>query len=249
MKTHKEIHIDSNKAILSQFKPLSNPKATLLATTTLIALICALYWLKSVLLVQTSGYQSETHTNLVKYDVMERLVGLDGLTMVYDDDLIYQGNTFGVSWWPVLVEPSIFFHDGDGEESEGYDLARINKEYYCLLKAVYVEAYSEGQEGQQAVAQVIYNRYLSQDFPNDVCEVIYQDGQFQWTKSYKDKVVLDDKIIEELDQKVASVFLGVYTVPKLEDAIYFKRCDSAKGSKFWKSRKMVRRVGNHCFYK
>jgi hypothetical protein len=41
----------------------------------------------------------------------------------------------------------------------------IDREYACFLKAVYIESYNEGIRGQQAVAQVLYNRYVSRDFP------------------------------------------------------------------------------------
>ena len=36
----------------------------------------------------------------------------------------------------------------------------IDREY-TFLKAVYIESYNEGVKGQQAVAQVLYNRYVS----------------------------------------------------------------------------------------
>jgi spore germination cell wall hydrolase CwlJ-like protein len=44
----------------------------------------------------------------------------------------------------------------------------------CLTSAVYYEAGSESQEGQQAVAQVILNRVRHPAFPGTVCDVVFQ---------------------------------------------------------------------------
>jgi spore germination cell wall hydrolase CwlJ-like protein len=44
----------------------------------------------------------------------------------------------------------------------------------CLAEAVYYEARSEPEEGQQAVAQVVINRVRSPAYPGSVCGVVYQ---------------------------------------------------------------------------
>ena len=67
------------------------------------------------------------------------------------------------------------------------------KEIKCLATAIYHEANAESVKGQIAVANVIMNRVESKDFPNSVCGVISQKGQFSWynkTKhKYNDKTV------------------------------------------------------------
>ena len=47
----------------------------------------------------------------------------------------------------------------------------------CLAKAVYYEAASESEGGQQAVAQVVLNRVAHPAYPNTVCGVVYQGSQ------------------------------------------------------------------------
>lgn len=47
----------------------------------------------------------------------------------------------------------------------------------CLTQAVYYEAASEPDEGQQAVAQVVLNRLRHPAFPNTVCGVVYQGSE------------------------------------------------------------------------
>jgi spore germination cell wall hydrolase CwlJ-like protein len=54
-------------------------------------------------------------------------------------------------------------------------------ELYCLALNIYFEARGEPIEGQYAVADVTLNRVESEQFPNTICEVVYQRRQFSWT--------------------------------------------------------------------
>jgi spore germination cell wall hydrolase CwlJ-like protein len=45
----------------------------------------------------------------------------------------------------------------------------------CLADAVYFEARGEPVRGQMAVAQVVINRVFSGYYPNNICEVVYQN--------------------------------------------------------------------------
>ena len=46
----------------------------------------------------------------------------------------------------------------------------------CLANAVYFESRGEAVKGQIAVAQVVMNRVFSPFYPNDVCDVVYQNA-------------------------------------------------------------------------
>lgn len=50
----------------------------------------------------------------------------------------------------------------------------------CLALNVYWEARNQSVAGQVAVAQVTMNRVNSPDYPDDVCDVVYQHRQFSW---------------------------------------------------------------------
>lgn len=54
-----------------------------------------------------------------------------------------------------------------------------------LARIIWLEARGECFEGQQAVAEVVFNRMLSDAFPDSLYDVIYQDGQF--TTAYRVK--------------------------------------------------------------
>lgn len=47
-----------------------------------------------------------------------------------------------------------------------------------LARVIWLEARGEPFDGQQAVAEVVFNRMLSPAFPDTLDEVIYQEGQF-----------------------------------------------------------------------
>lgn len=56
-----------------------------------------------------------------------------------------------------------------------------NPELYCLALNIYFESRGEPVEGQYAVADVTLNRVESDQFPDTICEVVYQRRQFSWT--------------------------------------------------------------------
>ena len=56
----------------------------------------------------------------------------------------------------------------------------------CLACNIYHEARSEGADGMKLVGKITMNRVGSQDFPDDVCAVVWQrhgtgPAQFSWT--------------------------------------------------------------------
>lgn len=55
------------------------------------------------------------------------------------------------------------------------------KQLECLAKNIYHEARGEPRRGQIAVAHVTLNRVAHAKFPDTVCKVVYQPGQFVWT--------------------------------------------------------------------
>lgn len=128
----------------------------------------------------------------------------------------------------------------------------VDREYHCFLRAVYWESFDEGILGQQSVAQVLFNRLMSDTFPNDMCKITSQrlgsHYQFQWmNNSKKRNYKLSYQQIEYMSQYLASIYVGQYVVPSLQNALYFKQC--RVNSSWWKNKtKYLTRVGNHCFY-
>ena len=121
----------------------------------------------------------------------------------------------------------------------------------CLALNVYFEARGESRIGQVAVAWVTFNRVDLKEYPDTVCDVVFQDMQFSWTHDGK-----SDKPKDRLSWKIALyIALDVY-----KDHIrgyYFN--DPTKGSTmfhasyadvYWKEDfKETAQIDNHVFYK
>ena len=61
----------------------------------------------------------------------------------------------------------------------------LSKQLNCLAENIYFEARGESNLGQMAVAWVTLNRVQDPNFPNTICEVVWEDGQFSWTHDGK----------------------------------------------------------------
>jgi spore germination cell wall hydrolase CwlJ-like protein len=55
----------------------------------------------------------------------------------------------------------------------------------CLALNVYFEARDQDLDGQYLVAEVVMQRLASPNFPDTVCEVVYQPSAFSWTSDGK----------------------------------------------------------------
>ena len=74
-------------------------------------------------------------------------------------------------------EPFIYTLPDPGEfRYPGVELTEW--ETYLLAQLIYMEAQGEPYEGQQAVAEVVLNRLVSEKFPNNIHDIIYAAGQF-----------------------------------------------------------------------
>lgn len=54
----------------------------------------------------------------------------------------------------------------------------------CLAEAIHQEARGETTKGKLAVAQVVLNRVKDLRFPKTICGVVFQPGQFSWTRTW-----------------------------------------------------------------
>jgi hypothetical protein len=56
-------------------------------------------------------------------------------------------------------------------------LQQVLNEQNCLAEAMYYEARGEGVEGQEAIAEVIFNRMHSAGYPRSICGVVYEGAE------------------------------------------------------------------------
>ncbi|MFC3226348.1 cell wall hydrolase [Marinibaculum pumilum] len=85
----------------------------------------------------------------------------------------------------------------------------------CLACNIYHEARSEGADGMKLVGKVTMNRVGSDDFPDDVCAVVWQrlgDGpaQFSWTRDGRSHRVLNRSAWRRAVEVAALMFRDHY---------------------------------------
>jgi spore germination cell wall hydrolase CwlJ-like protein len=56
-------------------------------------------------------------------------------------------------------------------------LAKVLNEQSCLAEAMYYEARGEGVEGEEAIAEVIFNRMHAAGYPRSICGVVYEGAE------------------------------------------------------------------------
>ena len=138
---------------------------------------------------------------------------------------------------------------------EYYQLTKeAKRQVHCLTENILFEAGKEPDEGKLAVAMVTLNRVASTNFPDTICEVVYQKTagicQFSW---YCDKSFLArrNKIVgTPLYNEIRD--LAIYTMMNYETihdqtrgALYFHATHVRPA---WKLN-VTARIGNHIFYK
>ena len=113
----------------------------------------------------------------------------------------------------------------------------------CMAKVIYYEARGEPLAGKLAVAKVTLNRVSSGKFPSTVCGVVYQKGQYSWTKGSPPKITDKRAWQESLNIATNAVETGLTELDNFK-AMYFH---SKQVKPIWKLKRSVT-IGNHIFY-
>ena len=82
------------------------------------------------------------------------------------------------------------------------------KSHNCLAMNIYHEARGEVVEGQIAVAHVTLNRVEHAEWPNNICDVVYQPKQFSWTFMIKDQTPSENKAWSQAKVIARDVMIG-----------------------------------------
>ncbi|HHT72723.1 MAG TPA: LysM peptidoglycan-binding domain-containing protein [Firmicutes bacterium] len=125
-----------------------------------------------------------------------------------------------------LADGSVYVVSGQDEE--------------LMARLVYAEARGEPLEGQIAVAAVVLNRLRSSKFPNTISEVIYDPGQFTPVESNSLPTRVDDRCRE-------AVRRALQGEDPTGGALFFYNPDTARNPGYWKTRPVLKQIGNHNF--
>ena len=119
------------------------------------------------------------------------------------------------------------------------NVEQTNMSLNCMALAMYSEAHTESIDAKRAVAQVILNRFRDGHFGKDICDVVYQNNQFQGvydiatgkhvypTKQdfLKTKLIALDVYFHKVKVPIDNSILYFY-----DDTIYKHKCKVKLGS-------------------
>lgn len=129
----------------------------------------------------------------------------------------------------------------------------INKQMTCLKQNVYFEARNQSIKGQKAVIYVTMNRVLSDRYPDNICDVVFQRKQFSWTHDGQPDYPSDNVV----EQKAWNDISGIVMIALLEMLI--GKPDPTHGATHyhntsvnpnWASKDhLLTQIGSHLFYR
>jgi spore germination cell wall hydrolase CwlJ-like protein len=132
------------------------------------------------------------------------------------------------------------------------DVVNYQRAVNCLTAAVYFEAASESQTGQQAVAQVVLNRMRHPAFPKSVCGVVFEGSQLSTGCQFS--FTCDGSLNRtpsaegwQRARKVAIAALGGFVASGVGQATHYHAVYVAP---YWSpSLLKVKNIGAHIFYR
>lgn len=118
----------------------------------------------------------------------------------------------------------------------------------CLSLSMYHESRSkkEGTTGMILTGLVILNRVRHNDYPDDVCSVVYAPRSFSWTrdgKSDRPKEIEKYQIAQSLAKEL---LIGKYSGKLPPSITFFKQCSYY--SEFFTKLRFYKQYKSHCFY-
>ena len=113
----------------------------------------------------------------------------------------------------------------------------------CLARVILYEAGNQSRAGQLAVAQVVMNRVRSPRFPNTICGVVMQRGQFSNIRGFR--APGGARWRRALD--IARDARAGTSAPVVSNALFFRATYANPGS--FRSHTRVATVGDHVFYR
>jgi N-acetylmuramoyl-L-alanine amidase len=142
----------------------------------------------------------------------------------------------------IIIALVIIWMQGKPEQKVSTDLSE--NDLFCMVQNVYHEARGESLIGQAAVAHVTLNRVRSPAYPDSVCGVVWQPGQFSWTEDGRSDRMMDLGAIGKAVDIALAASRGKIKDPT-GGALHFYAHDKVKPH--WSTRGYRLIVGEHTF--
>ncbi len=132
-----------------------------------------------------------------------------------------------------------------GQEFD-FSILTPGQELGCMALSLYHEGRGEGRKGQLAIAAVIMNRVRSKQYPDTICQVVWQHKQFSWTHTASRRHSVNDPKAWQQSLALTRSFLERETETEVGNATHYH---AASVRPYWISQgRLIARVGNHYFY-
>jgi spore germination cell wall hydrolase CwlJ-like protein len=134
-------------------------------------------------------------------------------------------------------------------------LARLLQEHNCLAEVMYYEARGEGEEGEKAVAEVVFHRMNTGNYGHSICAVVYEGVgsgtcQFSFACDGSHDAKHEPSPWHEAQALAARIMAGEDPLPNMtEGAVNFHTTSVTPG---WSDSGRYERtvqIGNHVFYR
>lgn len=152
---------------------------------------------------------------------------INNITLAYETEEIHTDVIYKT---PEKVEPVEVPRTYSYSEYEIYELAKI----------IMCEAEGESQKCKEYIGQVIINRTKSDDFPDTIHDVIFEENQF--TPTFDGRW----EIIEPDEDSYNAAYAVINTLEPITDALWFEACNYES----WHSRNLtqIAEIDNTRFY-
>jgi spore germination cell wall hydrolase CwlJ-like protein len=132
---------------------------------------------------------------------------------------------------------------------EIYMASISDEDMYCLAQNIYFEARNQPVQGQRAVARVTLNRVDSNDYPDSICDVVWQRRQFSWTHDGLSDIPREQEAWE-LAQSVALAAVANHFVNRYDPTYGATHYHANYVDPYWADYyEEVAVVGDHIFYR
>lgn len=124
------------------------------------------------------------------------------------------------------------------------------RELDCLTKNIYHESKGESKSGKWGIANVTMNRLNNPEFPDTICDIVYQKRkvcQFSWVCDGKRDITQFDENAWKESKEIAKKAIEKKPVDNTNGALYFH--NKKIRPKFHSGRKKTIKIGSHVFYK
>lgn len=128
------------------------------------------------------------------------------------------------------------------EVNENKMLEYTEEDIILLAKTISHEAKGEGLNGWIAVAEVILNRVNSEEYPDNIYDVIYQNGQFS-----RSEEIANENPKQEIIDTARKVLNGEIGVLNNSDVLWFRNAYGDTESKWYEKTPFIT-IGKQTFY-